>query len=70
MLKIANRLLVRLGLAGEKRVITDEDRRKIRVMLESGTSPECVSQAFGYSIAEIREAMKADFLTGKLPSGS
>jgi hypothetical protein len=70
MLKIATRLLVRLGVAGENRVITDEDRRKIRVMLESGTSPERVSQAFGYSIAEIREAMKADFFTGKLPSGS
>jgi hypothetical protein len=69
MLKTTTGILVRLGLACEKRVITDEDRRKICVMLESGTSPECVSQAFGYSFAEIQEALKADFLTGELPSG-
>ncbi|RYG85235.1 MAG: hypothetical protein EON58_23255 [Alphaproteobacteria bacterium] len=44
--------------------ITDEARRKILAVLEAGTTTECISKAFGYTTAEIKEALRSDFITG------
>lgn len=67
LLKTTSRILRRIGLAEEPRVITDEDRRKILAMLESGMPDRTISATFGYSPTEIDEARRSNFLTGKLP---
>jgi hypothetical protein len=68
MTNAARNFLLRLGLVEDRRVMTDEDRRKILAILETGATNESISRAFGYSLAEIEDARRADFVTGRLRS--